>query len=701
MILEAIYEGSFDMNSHGFRPKRSCHTALRQIQRTFNGARWFIEGDIKGFFDNIDHGVMISILEKRISDERFLRLIRKFLNAGYLEDWTYHKTYSGTPQGGIISPMLANIYLDQLDRYVREYIQRFDKGKERADNPERIKFEYGKRLAVLKLEKVKDKEQRKFIVKEIKAYDKGRAAISCGVDMDENFRRLKYVRYADDFLCAVIGTKAEAETIKQDIKVFLQEKLALELSEEKKLSTLLLIAAVAAGIDANSAEVTRIAAGDHTMLLTKDGKIYVSGKNDAGQLGDGHYYDSEVSDNHYNATTFKPVEKDGVKFRSVTATLYNSYAIASDGALYAWGQNAYGQLGLVSVGTYSGIYTPTKVDDAKWAVVKGRSTTIVGIHTDGTLWAWGKNLTGQLGIGADSEMKECAMAPEKVSDERWLDCASGYYHSTAVKADGTLWAWGDNSQNQVNSSTTAIFTTPQQVGEDTDWTQVQAGLKMSAALKADGTLWTWGNNEESALGRAVEGKTDGKPMKAFDKVLSYSVGDMHVLVIKDDYTLWGWGYNLHGELANGTNRNIDTPTQIGTAQWQTVAAGFYHSVGVQIDGSVWSWGFNRYGQLGLGDDNNRSELSKVDFNPEEGAVAEIATDSAVKVYPTVAEETITVSSDATISSVSIYNANGQKVGFKMVDGTQTSLNVSHLAAGTYFVATESGAGKSVARFIKK
>lgn len=347
-----------------------------------------------------------------------------------------------------------------------------------------------------------------------------------------------------------------------------------------------MIAAVAAGIDANAAEVTRIAAGDHTMLLTKDGKIYVSGKNDAGQLGDGHYYDSEISDNHYNATTFKPVEKDGVKFRSVTATLYNSYAIASDGALYAWGQNAYGQLGLVSVGTYSGIYTPTKVDDAKWAVVKGRSTTIVGIHTDGTLWAWGKNLTGQLGIGADSEMKECAMAPEKVSDERWIDCASGYYHSTAVKADGT-------------------------------------------------------------------------------------------------------------------NRNIDTPTQIGTAQWQTVAAGFYHSVGVQIDGSVWSWGFNRYGQLGLGDDNNRAELSKVDFNPEEGAVAEIATDSAVKVYPTVAEETITVSSDATISSVSIYNANGQKVGFKMVDGTQTSLNVSHLAAGTYFVATESGAGKSVTRFIKK
>lgn len=237
MILEAIYEGCFDSNSHGFRPKRSCHTALRQIQKTFNGARWFIEGDIKGFFDNIDHEIMIAILRKRISDERFLRLIRKFLNAGYVEKWVFNKTYSGTPQGGIISPIMANIYLDQLDRYMRKYIERFDKGKERKDNPERIKFEYGKRLAVLKLKKVTDAEERKRIVKEIKNFDRQRVQIPCGVEMDEDFRRLKYVRYADDFLCAVIGTKAEAEAIKKDIKVFLSEKLKLELSDEKTLIT--------------------------------------------------------------------------------------------------------------------------------------------------------------------------------------------------------------------------------------------------------------------------------------------------------------------------------------------------------------------------------------------------------------------------------------------------------------------------------
>ena len=112
MILGAIYEGYFEYSSHGFRPNKSCHTALTHIQKTFSGTKWFIEGDIKGFFDNINHEVLINALRERIADERFIRLIRKFLNAGYVEDWKFHKTYSGTPQGGLISPILANIYLD-------------------------------------------------------------------------------------------------------------------------------------------------------------------------------------------------------------------------------------------------------------------------------------------------------------------------------------------------------------------------------------------------------------------------------------------------------------------------------------------------------------------------------------------------------------------------------------------------------------
>lgn len=110
MILESIYEDTFSIHSHGFRPKRSCHTALTEVQKRFKGVKWFVEGDIKGCFDNIDHHVLVDILRRRIKDEHFLGLIWKFLKAGYVEDWKYHNTYSGTPQGSIISPILANVY---------------------------------------------------------------------------------------------------------------------------------------------------------------------------------------------------------------------------------------------------------------------------------------------------------------------------------------------------------------------------------------------------------------------------------------------------------------------------------------------------------------------------------------------------------------------------------------------------------------
>ena len=237
MILEAIYEGHFETTSHGFRPKRSCHTALLHIQKTFSGAKWFIEGDIKGFFDNIDHDVLVGILRERISDDRFIRLIRKFLKAGYVEDWTFHNTYSGTPQGGIVSPILANIYLDKLDKYVKEYIQHFDKGTKRRPGKESNNLANERKRTVRKLKKVKDGTEKAALVARLKAIEQERAAFPNGDEMDESYRRLKYIRYADDFILGVIGSKEEAQRIKEDIKSFLSASLALELSEEKTLIT--------------------------------------------------------------------------------------------------------------------------------------------------------------------------------------------------------------------------------------------------------------------------------------------------------------------------------------------------------------------------------------------------------------------------------------------------------------------------------
>ena len=237
MILEAIYEGHFETTSHGFRPKRSCHTALLHIQKTFNGAKWFIEGDIKGFFDNIDHDVLVQILRERISDDRFIRLIRKFLKAGYVEDWTFHNTYSGMPQGGIVSPILANIYLDKLDKYVKEYIQHFDKGTKRRPGKESNDLANERKRTVRKLKKIKDGTEKAALVARLKAIEQERAAFPSGDEMDGSYRRLKYIRYADDFILGVIGSKEDALRIKEDIKSFLSESLALELSEEKTLIT--------------------------------------------------------------------------------------------------------------------------------------------------------------------------------------------------------------------------------------------------------------------------------------------------------------------------------------------------------------------------------------------------------------------------------------------------------------------------------
>ena len=237
MILEAIYEGHFETTSHGFRPKRSCHTALLHIQKTFSGAKWFIEGDIKGFFDNIDHDVLVGILRERISDDRFIRLIRKFLKAGYVEDWTFHNTYSGMPQGGIVSPILANIYLDKLDKYVKEYIRHFDMGTKRRPGKESNDLDNERKRTVRKLKKVKDGTEKAALVARLKAIEQERAAFPSGDEMDGSYRRLKYIRYADDFILGVIGSKEDALRIKEDIKSFLSESLALELSEEKTLIT--------------------------------------------------------------------------------------------------------------------------------------------------------------------------------------------------------------------------------------------------------------------------------------------------------------------------------------------------------------------------------------------------------------------------------------------------------------------------------
>lgn len=227
-ILEAYYEPQFSTMSHGFRPEHGCHTALRAIQITWSGNVWFIEGDIKGCFDNINHTVILSILREKIHDNRFLTMVENLLKAGYLEEWYFRPTLSGTPQGGVISPILANIYLDKLDKFVEQtLIPRYTRGSKKKSNPEY--FRLYKQIGRLK-EKGATEDILRPLIQEFRF-------TGARDNFDPDYRRLNYVRYADDFMIGLDGPKEEAEDIKEQLGKFLCDHLKLELSPEKTLIT--------------------------------------------------------------------------------------------------------------------------------------------------------------------------------------------------------------------------------------------------------------------------------------------------------------------------------------------------------------------------------------------------------------------------------------------------------------------------------
>jgi group II intron reverse transcriptase/maturase len=227
LLLEAYYEPTFSDRSHGFRPGRGCHTALREVAHTWTGTAWFIEGDIADCFGSLDHEVMIETLSEKIHDNRFLRLVRNMLTAGYLEDWRWGATLSGTPQGGVASPVLSSIYLHKLDQFVETVlIPEYTRGDRRARNP-----------AYLDLQNQLAKARRRGDRDQARSLRRQMVSLPSADPHDPGYRRLRYCRYADDHLLGFAGPKAEAEQIKQRLAEFLRDELKLELSHDKTLIT--------------------------------------------------------------------------------------------------------------------------------------------------------------------------------------------------------------------------------------------------------------------------------------------------------------------------------------------------------------------------------------------------------------------------------------------------------------------------------
>jgi group II intron reverse transcriptase/maturase len=227
LLLEAYYEPRFSDCSHGFRPRRGCHTALTKVAETWTGTTWFIEGDISDCFGSLDHETMLSILGEKILDNRFLRLIKQMLQAGYLEDWTWNATLSGAPQGGVVSPVLSNIYMDRLDKFAETVlIPGYTRGVHRKNNP-----------AYFKMTRAIGRARKRGDRAAVRELRKQRRGLPSQDPRDPGYRRLRYIRYADDHLLGFTGPRAEAEQVKARLAQFLREDLKLELNEDKTVIT--------------------------------------------------------------------------------------------------------------------------------------------------------------------------------------------------------------------------------------------------------------------------------------------------------------------------------------------------------------------------------------------------------------------------------------------------------------------------------
>jgi len=231
IVLQSLYESLFLDCSHGFRPEKSCHTALKTITKGFNGTRWFIEGDIKGCFDNIDHVRLVEIIDRKIKDARLIKLIWKFLKAGYMENWQYHNTHSGTPQGGIVSPLFANIYLHELDKFVQKLATEFDQPMQ-----QKYTDEYNAVLRTMgrlrwRLDHSTGEARERFL----EEYREAKKLLLKTPSKSQTDKKIKYVRYADDFLIGVNGSREDCERIKRQLSDFIAQSLKMELSDEKTL----------------------------------------------------------------------------------------------------------------------------------------------------------------------------------------------------------------------------------------------------------------------------------------------------------------------------------------------------------------------------------------------------------------------------------------------------------------------------------
>jgi len=310
----------------------------------------------------------------------------------------------------------------------------------------------------------------------------------------------------------------------------------------------------------------------HTTAVKTDGTLWTWGYNANGQLGDNTVISKSIP---------TQVSVGSINWKQVVSGGLHTAAIKTDGTLWTWGYNANGQLGDNTVISKS-IPTQVSVGNANWKQVSCGSTHTAAIKTDGTLWTWGYNIYGQL--GDNTTIQRNIPVQTSVGGTDWKQVTAGGNHTAAIKNNGTLWTWGLNNLGQLGNGTNGLnlFANPVEIGTATTWKQVACGDVHTTAIKTDGTLWAWGSNGSYQLGIGGQNAQFPNPTEVFGGGTNWkqvTAGEFHSAAVKTDGTLWAWGFNTDGQIGNGTTSQIATPVGVfgGETNWKQVSCGFGHT----------------------------------------------------------------------------------------------------------------------------
>ncbi len=350
--------------------------------------------------------------------------------------------------------------------------------------------------------------------------------------------------------------------------------------------------------------------GLNSTYCATDASVTLTGS----QAPNGTFSGPGITDNGNGTATFNPATAGTGGTVAYSITVENHWASVStgfghtialkpDGTLWAWGRNDLGQLG---IGNNTSQNSPVQIGIASnWASIATGIYHTIALKTDGTLWAWGFNNNGQLGIGNNTDQN----SPVQIGiANNWSSIAAEGYHTIALKTDGTLWAWGRNDFGQLGIGNNTNQNSPVQIGIANNWSSIAAGISHTIALKTDGTLWVWGYNFYGQLGIG-NNTNQNSPVQIgiANNWSSIAAGGYHSTALKSNGTLWAWGHNLYGQLGIGNNTDQNSPVQIGIANnWASASVGANHTIALKTDGTLWVWGYNFYGQLGIGNNTNQN-----------------------------------------------------------------------------------------------